>query len=177
MATRRAQFRRRKEPIQFKIGSPIPVRLISQFSEYFAERGIRNVFGKIMVLNHSSHVQPFDKDRLVLADDLRRELLKRVSAGVADFGVQPRYLEPGFLAIITAINLARQATLKFLQPLFAPEERARVFKFFAIAGRGQGLNADIYADFGFGLLELLDVGFDEDADKIAPARVSADRQV
>src|SRR5262245_35899964 len=115
------------------------VRFVFQFTEYLAERSIRNVFGKIMVLHHSSHVQSFDKDRLVLADDLCRKILKRVSASVADFGVQPRYLESGFLAIITAINLARQATLKVLQPLFAPEERARVFKFFAIAGRGQGL--------------------------------------
>lgn len=62
-----------KEPIQFKIGSPTPSRLVFQFAEYFAKRRICNVLGKIVVLNHAGHVQTFDKDRLVFADDLRRE--------------------------------------------------------------------------------------------------------
>src|SRR5262245_13760033 len=143
MATRRAQLGRRKEPTQFKIGSPTPSRLVLQFAEYFAERRIRNVLGKIVVLSHPGHVQSFDKDRLVLADDLCGEFLKRVPSGIADPGVQPRHLEPGFLMIITALDLARQATLKSLQSLFAPDERARVFEFLAVAGRGQRLNADI----------------------------------
>src|SRR5215813_5479448 len=177
MATRRTQFRRRKEPIQRQIDSAIPVRFVFQLPEYFTERRIRNVFGQIVVLNHPGHVQSFDKDRLVLADDLCGEFLKRVPSGVADPGVQPRHFEPGFLAIIATLDLARQATLKFLQPLFPPDERARVFEFLAVTGRGQGLNADVYADLGFGLLERLDVGFNEDTDKIAPARIPADRQI
>src|SRR5262245_7792025 len=41
MATRQAQFGRRKEPIQFEIGSPTPSRLVFQFAEYFAKRRIR----------------------------------------------------------------------------------------------------------------------------------------
>src|SRR5262252_4160054 len=177
MATRRTQFRRRKEPIQRQIDSAVPLRLVFQLPEYFPERRIRNVFGQIVVLNHPGHVQSFDRDRLVLADDLRREFLKRVSAGIADFGVQFGCFNLRFLAVIAPISFARQATLKSLQSLFAPEERARVFELLPVAGRGQGLNADIYADFGFSLLERLDICFNEDTDKIAPARVSADRQV
>src|SRR5262249_35242472 len=42
---------------------------------------------------------------------------------------------------------------------------------------GQRLNAYIYADFGFGLFEPLNVGFNQDADKIASTCVPADRQV
>ena len=177
MTTRRTQFRRRKEPIQRQIDSAIPVRFVFQLPEYFPERRIRNVLGQIVVLNHPCHVQSFDKDRLVLADDLRREFLKRVSAGIADFGVQFGCFKLRFLAVIAPISFARQATLKSLQSLFAPEERARVFQFLPVAGRGQGLNADIYADFGFSLLERLDICFNEDTDKIASARVSTDRQV
>src|SRR5262249_9294233 len=56
----------------------------------------------------------------------------------------------------------------------APDERARVFEFLTVAGRGQGLNADIYADLGFGLLERLNLSFDEDTDKIALTCISAD---
>src|SRR5262249_26237644 len=61
--------------------------------------------------------------------------------------------------------------------IFPSDERARIFKFFALAGRGQGLKADVYADFGFGLPERLDVGFNKDADKMASACIPADRQI
>jgi hypothetical protein len=176
MATRRTQFRRRKEPIQWKIGSAVPCRLVFQFAEYFTEGRVCNVFGQVMVLNHPGYIQSFDKDRLVLADDLRGEFLNGVSSGIADFGVQFGYCKSGFPAIGASLDLAGQATLKPLQSLFAPDKGAGIFEFLALAGRGQCLNADINADFGFGPLERLDVGFDKDADKIAPARIPADRQ-
>src|SRR5262249_50881799 len=34
-----------------------------------------------------------------------------------------------------------------------------------------------YAGFGFGIFEWLEIGFNEDADKIAAARILADRQI
>jgi len=127
-----------------------------------------------MIFQHPDYVQSFDKDRLVLADDLCGEFLKRVSPGVADFGVESGYFQSGLLAIVTALDLARQAALKPLQSLFSPDERARIFELFALAGRGQRLNANVYAYFGFGLLKWLDVGFDQNADKMASSCVSAD---
>jgi len=177
MATRRAQFRRRKEPIQWKIGSPAPFRLVFQFAEYFTERRINDVLGEIVVLNHPGYVQSFDKDRLVIADDLRREFLKRIPSGIADFGVESGYFQSGLLAIVTALGLARQAALKPLQSLFALNQGARIFELFAVAGRGQRLDADIDADFGLGSPERLNIGFNEDADKIALTRISADCQI
>jgi len=104
-----------------------------------------------MILNHPGHIQSFDKDRLVLADDLCRELLKRVSSDIADSGVQSGYSESGFLSIVAVFDLARQTALKYLQSPLKFSERARIFEFLAIAGCGQRLNADIYAHFGFSL--------------------------
>src|SRR5262245_211869 len=135
MPARRTQFGRREEPIQWKVGSPIPFGLIFQFAEYFTKRRVNDVLGQIVVLGHPDHVQPFDKDRLVLADDLCGEFLKRVPSGIADFGVQFGYFKSGFLTIGAALDLARQATLKSLQSLFAPDKRARVFDLLAVAGR------------------------------------------
>src|SRR6516225_8611606 len=113
MPTRRTQLRRRKVPVQWKVGSPVPFRLVFQFTEYFTERRIRNMFGQIVVLNHPGHVQSFDIDRLVLADDPGREFLKRVSSGIADSGVQSGYFKSGLPAIIAALDLARHTALKF----------------------------------------------------------------
>ena len=135
------------------------------------------MFGKIVILYHPGHVQSFDIDRLVLADDLRREFLKHVSSGIADSGVQSGYSESGFLSIITVLDFTRQTALQDPQSLFALNKWARVFDLLAVASRGQRLDADIYADFGFSLFERLDVGFNEDADKMASASIPADRQV
>src|SRR5262245_1161292 len=177
MPARRTQLRRRKKSIQFQIGSSVPGRLVFQFAEYLTERRVRDVFGKVVILYHPGHVQSFDIDRLVLADDLRREFLKHVFSGIADSGVQSGYSESGFLSVITVLDFTRQATLQDPQSLFALNERARVFDLLALAGRSQCLNSDIYADFGYSLFERLDVGFNQDADKIALAGVAADRQV
>jgi hypothetical protein len=135
------------------------------------------MLGKIVILYHPGHVQSFDIDRLVLADDLRRKFLKRVSSGIADSGVQSGHSESGFLSIITVPDLSRQTALQYLQSLFALNKWARIFDFLAIAGCGKRLDADIYADVGFSLFERIDVGFNQDADKIAFTRIPADRQV
>src|SRR5262249_3943126 len=177
MTTRRTQLVRRKKAIQWKIASAVPGRFVFQFAEYLGKRRINDVLSKIVILRHPGHVQSFDKDRLVLADDLCREFLKRVPSGVADFGVQSGHSKPGFLAIVAVLDLARHTSLKSLQSLFSSEERARIFKFLALAGRGQSFDADVYADFGFDLPERLDVSFNQDADKIAPAGVPANRQI
>jgi hypothetical protein len=159
MPTGRTQLRRRKEPIQWNVGSAVPFRLVFQLAEYFTERCVRNMFGQIVVLNHHGHVQSFDIDRLVLANDPGREFLKRVSSGIADSGMQSGYFKSGILAIIAALDLARHTSLKFLQSLFALEEWARIFEFLAVAGRRQRFNADIYTGFGFGFFERLDISF------------------
>jgi hypothetical protein len=91
--------------------------------------------------------------------------------------LQSGYFKSGLFAIIAALDLARHTSLKFLQSLFPPQERARIFEFGAVAGCGQRFNADIYAGFGFGLFERLEVGFNEDADIIASDRIPADRQI
>jgi hypothetical protein len=129
------------------------------------------------MFQHPDYVQSFDEDRLGFADDLRSELLKRISSDVADFGMQSRYSEPGFLSIIAVFDLARQTTLKYSQSLFRLNERARVFDFLAVAGRGQRLNANVYADFGFDLFERFNISFNQDADKIALTCVPADSQI
>ena len=113
MPARRTQLRRRKESIQFQIGPSVPGRLVFQFAEYLTERRIRDVSGKIVILYHPGHVQSFDIDRLVLADDLRREFLKRIPPGIADSGMQSGYYKPGFLSIVTVFDLARQAALQY----------------------------------------------------------------
>src|SRR5215470_19984595 len=118
MPARRTQLRRRKESIQFQIGSFVPPSLVFQFSEYLPERRIRDVSGKIVILYHPGHVQSFDIDRLVLADDLRREFLKCIPSGIADSGVQSGYYKPGFLSIVAVPDLARQAALQYPQSLF-----------------------------------------------------------
>jgi hypothetical protein len=177
MTTRRTQFRRREELVQLEVCSTVPFRLVFQFAEYFPERRIYDVFGKIVILNHPDYVQSFDKNRLVFADDLRREFLKRIPSGIADFGVQFGYFKSGLLTIGPALDLAREPSLKSLQSLFTLDEWARVFDLLAIAGRGQRLNTDVYTDFGLGLFERLDVGFNQDADKIASARIPTNGQV
>src|SRR5262249_1250850 len=63
------------------------------------------------------------------------------------------------------------------QSLFTLNERARIFDLLALAGHSQRLNTNVYAHFGFGLFERLNIGFNQDANKIAIARIPADSQI
>ena len=135
------------------------------------------MLGKIRMFQHPDYVQPFDKDRLVLADDLRREFLKHIPSVVTDFGVQSRHSQSGLCPIITILVLTRQPTLKYSQSLFMLNERARIFNLLAVAGRSKRHNTNIYTNLCFGLFERFNVGFNKDADKIASTGVPADRQI
>ncbi len=176
MSTRRTQLRRRKEPLQWQIGSAIPFRLVFQFTEYLGERRVSYVLGKIRMFQHPGYVQSFNKNRLVFADDLRCEFLKRIPSDVADFGVQSRHSESGFFSIIAVFDLTRQPALKYSQSIFMLNERTRIFDLLAVAGRSKRFNTDVYTNFGFDLLERFNIGFNEDADKIASTCVPTDSQ-
>src|SRR5262245_23126881 len=103
MTTTRTQFGRGIELIQFSIISPIPVGLVFQFPENLAKGRICYMLGQLAILQHPGDVQSFNIDRLVLADDLGREFLNRISTAVADSGMELGYYEPGFLSIVAPL--------------------------------------------------------------------------
>jgi len=155
----------------------MPTGLVFQFAEYFGKRRISDVFRKAMILHHPGNVQSFNKDRLVLADDLRREFLNRVSARITYLRVKLSYFEFGFLSIIAALDLAGKTALNLLQPFFSSNQWMRVFKSVSVAGCSESLNADVNSDLGFGLFQWLHVRLDQSADKVTFALVFADCQV
>src|SRR5215510_1945480 len=176
MTARRTQLGRRKEPVQLKIGSPRPSGLIFKFAEYFTKRRVNNMPGQRMILCHSGNVQPFHKDRLVLAGDLRRKFLKRIAPGIADSGMEFSDFEFRLIAVIAAFRLARHSALKPFQSFYSSQEWTGIFYLLAVAGSRQRFNPHVYADFGFGFLQWPHVGLDQDADKIASGRITAHSQ-
>src|SRR5262245_55110141 len=75
-----AQFGGRKELIQLDEVSSVPAGLVFQLAKDLGKRGVGQMFGELMILQHPGHIQSFDIDRLVLADGRSREFMDGVGA-------------------------------------------------------------------------------------------------
>jgi hypothetical protein len=83
------------------------------------------------------------------------------------------YCQPGFLSIIAPLKLARETPLPSLQLPLPSEQRPRILEFLSVTGPGLGLNPH----FSFNLLQRLDVGFHQNADKVALPLILVDSQI
>ncbi len=176
MTTSATEFRGWKVPVERNIGSAIPFSFVFQLSEHLSPRCVANRFSQPLILVHIRNTQTLNKDRLVFAYGLCRELVQIVSAGVCYFGVNPGYLKSRFVSIVTALYFTTQTTLANLQTPFFLLQKLRIWQLLAIAKSRQIFQANIYTDGSFCLFQGLDVGFNKDTNKVSLSRISAYRQ-
>src|SRR6266581_527829 len=90
MSTVVAPLRGGVELVNLDEGTPIPLGLVVQLAYKFTPAHITDGFGEAMVLNHVLDLQALDTYDLVLAYELRRELVLVISASIGttcmDFG-------------------------------------------------------------------------------------------
>jgi hypothetical protein len=120
---------------------------------------IMNAFCKTMIVNHTVHVKVFHADQAKPVYDLPTLLMSEVVTPELDTLVYPGYYLAMFPSLRGTFDKLRMRTIDFGKGFFLFPEKARVLNFFAIAQRGEGLQAYInthlswsrFKSFGFAL--------------------------
>lgn len=147
--------------------SPIPFSLVFEHATEFRPSGVQNAFvqtafsglsvRKPMLrivrvgfrcasFRHIPHLEVFEYNRLVLADDSRAQLVEEVTAHVRDSGVGAGHFESGLPTIVTAFGFAGQRFLFPLQPFGKFPVMAWIGYGLATAGNGETVHAQVYSD-------------------------------
>lgn len=176
MTTNIAQPGTWKESVKLAVCPTVPVGFIFKLPEDLSPGCVCNVFRKAMVFQHPGDIQPFHKDRLVLAYDLRGEFMNVVLARVSDLRVTPRYFKLRLLSVARSRCLSGKTAVKLLQSFLALNKASGVQKPFAIRENGQVLDPDINADFRFDGRKGLNIFSHENTDEVPFSLVLADCQ-
>src|SRR5215471_5932837 len=92
---------------------------------------------EIVVFQHPSNVQIFDRDRVKSSDKIGRYLVVKILATARYFQVRPGYFDSLFGAPLRSLFLARKPSLLSLQVLQRVLEMARVLDLFPGRERGE----------------------------------------
>jgi hypothetical protein len=93
-------------------GSSIPFGLVLQHLSKFRPGSIRNGLGQLMFFYHSLHIQVFQANHLVFANEPGRQPVKEILTGIFDFFVNPGYYYSSCLVPVTASNPGRRTNFE-----------------------------------------------------------------
>ncbi len=175
MSTVKAAFGRGIELVNLDKRSPIPGRFVLKLSDKFRPPHVTDGFCQTVVLDHILNLQTLDTDRLVLTDQLCRELVLRITASVTDPRMDASHLETSLGAVLGALLFLGEATLSPCQLLLILVEEFGIAGGVPIRGDHHGLQAQIKPHLRLHHRQELDVFFDQDGDKVATSGVFAYR--
>jgi putative transposase len=107
---------------------------------------VANALGEMMVLNHSSHVQIFNGDRVKLLDEIERRLVMKVRALALNLLMLLRQQRDRFSPSLRSLFAARDFALSRFQFAFGLTQEFRVLNCFASREIGEVFDPDINPD-------------------------------
>lgn len=196
LATMGAYLRARIIPVDDDELSPIPFRLVFEHATEFRPSGVQNAFVQTAFsglsvrkpmfrivrvrfrsapFRHVPHLEVFEYNRLVLADDSRTQLMEEVTAHVRDSGVGAGHFESGLPTIVTAFGLTGQRFLFSPQPFGKFPVMTRIGYGLPIAGDGETVHTQVDSDLVLPYRKLSDGLLDQNADMPSSGGVQAYR--
>src|SRR5919198_4620764 len=107
---------------------------------------VADALGEMMVLNHSSHVQIFNCDRVKLLNEIERRLVVKVRALALNLLMLLRQQPDRFSPSLRSFLAARDPALSRFQLAFGLTQKFRVLNCFASRESGEVFNPDINPD-------------------------------
>ena len=136
-------FGGREKAINLDQLSAVPQSLIGQYSDKITPSGIGNGLRQTMVLNQTLHIEIFDADRLVFADQSNAEGMEGIAPGITYRRIGPSGLNLCLSSVLRSFLLLRQSPLFPSQLFLTLGKMLRVCDFFSRAENGQILQAEI----------------------------------
>lgn len=174
MTTCRTHLRRRKEAVKLNVAATVPLGFVCQLPEHLSPCGIADRLRQTMILEHIGHRQSFNKDSLVFADDLCRELVQVILARVCYFGVNLCNCNSRLAAIVAPFYLATQAPLANLQTSLFAVQKLWIRQLLTMAQGRKLFQTNVDPDRRFNFLQRPHVGCNVEADKVSLSRVFRD---
>lgn len=135
-AARRAHLTGRLEPADAYEGTPMRDRLVLQHADKLRPPGVMDGLGHACAGQPLDH-QAFDGNRLVFADQLRRELVVELAPRISDLRMLPGHLQAGLGPVAEPLRLAQQLLLRHAELRLRPPPEPRTVGLRAIGDNGE----------------------------------------
>lgn len=119
------------------------LNFVRQHLDKVAPRDIVNASCKIMIFNHISNLQFFNRNDFELFDDGEACFMKKVLPLIEDSLVNFSNFKSGFSPILTSFFLPAQSPLKSGKFLFRFSKELRIFNLSSIGKNGKTFNSNI----------------------------------
>lgn len=161
----------------------LPAALVLKNGIESADARIRDAVGKMMIPEHSLHIQVLDTDcaHLAVVRQLMSDLMDIVKPLVGYFRVNACYMMLNLLPVGGTLRLMSQFPLIVLQTLLCSFGKMRDGKLASVRTDGKSLHAGIDADgsgyIGLAARLLADCSIHQNGSIVLPVRVHRDRHV
>ncbi len=160
--------------VNFDEGASIPLCFILKLRHKLAPSHFRDGFAQAAVLHHVLDCQRLHTYDLVLAYEAGRELMQEVTASIPDASVNACNLDACLVSVLGTLFLLRVAALSLCQLLFILVEELRIADKFARRQGHKRPKAKVSTDRFVTCGQVLNVLFDQDADKVSVSTVFGD---
>src|SRR6266536_3218765 len=146
MTTSETALRGRIPLVNLDERSPVPLCFVLELPHKLAPSHIRDGLRKFVILDHVLDVQTLDAYDLVLAYDLCRELVLRVTPPISNPGMNTSHFQLSLASVLRAFLLLSMSTLRLGQFLFILGKERGVSVGLTIARDDHRLQAQVKSD-------------------------------
>ncbi len=161
----------RVESIDLAQLTSVPLALVLEHRQEFAEGRIGDRAGKVVVLDHASHVEVLDGDYVETPDKIGGYFVEVVPAGVCNPGVKPSHMESLYRPALRAFRLAGKIVLGPGKTTLGLHQGFRILDLLAGREGSQSRDPEVDTDCLVNRSELLDLLIDAKSDEVSVRRV------
>lgn len=142
-----ATLGRGEKPVNLPEMYSVPFRFVLDLANELSPPGVGNRLRQMMIRRHSSHVQVFGVDRLVLADQPMAQFVKEIVSLIRDLFMNSCNLGTRLVSVAAPFDFVRKQALKAGEFVLRSAQELRCRYLHAFRGDSKRFQAEINADF------------------------------
>ena len=123
-----------EESVNLDQFSPVPFTFIFKLTKHLTPSSIANTTSQLVVLDHVSNCQVLNSNQAIFLNQVRRQLVQKISTSIFNFGVYSGYFKSRFMSVTRAFGFPTQFLLRYFQLLIQPIEMLGIGYLFSITG-------------------------------------------
>ncbi len=165
-------FRTGKPSVNLYQCATIPLTFVLQLTNQLAPATISNRLSQLVIFHHVLHRQVLNRNHLVFAYQLSRQLVQKIFAGVGNLSLNSCHRPSCFISIFRAFDATRQNFLSLSQLKTKAFKVKRIGYLLTVTGGNQRRDSNIYSNpFVRGWQSFNRWVFNQQGDKPSPRGV------